>query len=98
MSRKVDNLADEIETLKRKIHLLGVCVCVCVSHCHSAFVTTDGDKTAYYENTQWEMEQNRHRIQQLRQENNLVRKSFSNKMTVRVFLTIVPFKQSFPTG
>ena len=86
MSRKVDNLAEEIETLKRKIHLLGMCT----SHCQSNIVSsiTDGDKTAYYENTQWEMEQNRHRIQQLRQENNLVRKSLSNKMAVRAFLVL----------
>ena len=43
----------------------------------------DGDNRAYLENTQWEMEQNRVKIQQLRMENKQLRASLAKKMAVR---------------
>ena len=42
----------------------------------------DGDNRAYLENTQWEMEQNRVKIQQLRMENKQLRASLAKKMAV----------------
>ena len=49
----------------------------------------DGDKRAYFENTQWDMERNRVQIQKLRQENKDLRAKLSKKMAVSLLSTLV---------
>ena len=50
--------------------------------CIRGFPIADGDKKAYYENTQWEMQRNRVKIQQMRDENKQLRDRLSRKVAV----------------
>lgn len=81
--RRVDSFAEDIEELKRKIALLGTMLIYHTTRViFITLVFSDGDKKAYYENTQWEMQRNRAKIQQLRDENKLLRDKLSRKVAV----------------
>lgn len=84
MTRRVDSIKDEIDELKKKLTLIGMPHIYIYNEILLLYLlpSLDGDKRAYFENTQWEMERNRVQIQKLRQENKDLRAKLSKKMAV----------------
>ena len=83
MARRVDSIKEEIRELKKKLTLLGdYSISKDILCLFNFIIYSDGDKRAYFENTQWEMEKNRSCIQQLRQENKQLRAQLAKKMVV----------------
>ncbi len=76
------NVTDEIDELKRRIALIGK-LPPAYKRCAYLYMvcwSSDGDRKAYSESSQWAIKQNKELIAQLRAENKQIRTKLSNRM------------------
>lgn len=53
---------------------------------------SEGDRKAYYENSQWTMKQNKEQVQKMRKEVKVLNQRLSNKQSVSIFNTCQSLK------
>jgi len=53
---------------------------------HDINIFLEGDRKAYYENSQWTIKQNKDAISQLRKDNKIIRKKLSDCLAVSLYL------------